>query len=76
MEQPKGHCDVFENQLAVAYRLVLATSRHIGGLMEGAGGFNATDEALQSVQAAAQSIAWEDWIPVEGGAQFAQGDLP
>lgn len=43
--------------------------------MEQAGGYNATDEALQSVQAAAQSIAWEDWIPVEGGAQFAQGNL-
>lgn len=75
MEQPAGHFVVSDHRLTVACRLVLATSRHIGGLMEQAEGYNATTEGLQSVQAAAQSIAWEDWIPVEGGAQFAQGDL-
>ena len=41
--------------------------------MEEPGGYNATPDGLKNVTAAAQSIAWEDWIPVEGGAQFAQG---
>ncbi|KAL0028996.1 hypothetical protein WJX77_010606 [Trebouxia sp. C0004] len=53
-------------------RLVLATSKHIGGVMEGAAAVN-DGRNRQCVERAAQAIAWEDWIPLEGGAQFAQG---
>ena len=54
-------------------RLVLATSKHIGGVMEGAASISEGSDASQCVERAAQGIAWEDWIPLEGGAQFAQG---
>ena len=40
--------------------------------MEGAAGVN-DGLGRQSVERAAQAIAWEDWVPLEGGAQFAQG---
>ncbi|KAL0037105.1 hypothetical protein WJX79_000589 [Trebouxia sp. C0005] len=53
-------------------RLVLATSQHIGGVMEGAAAVN-DGLGRQCVETAAQAIAWEDWVPLEGGAQFAQG---
>ncbi len=53
-------------------RLVLATSKHIGGVMEGAAAVN-DGLGRQCVERAAQGIAWEDWVPLEGGAQFAQG---
>ncbi len=40
--------------------------------MEGAAAVN-DGLGRQCVERAAQAIAWEDWVPLEGGAQFAQG---
>ena len=58
--------------IVYVHRLVLATSKHIGGVMEGAAAVN-DGLGRQCVERAAQAIAWEDWVPLEGGAQFAQG---
>ena len=33
------------------------------------------EQVIQTVEQAAQAIVWEDWVPLEGGAQFAQGLL-
>ena len=49
------------------------TSRHIAGVLEGAVARLADPQVSVTVQQAAQGIAWEDWVPLEGGAQFAQG---
>ncbi len=43
--------------------------------MEGAAAVN-DGLGRQCVERAAQAIAWEDWVPLEGGAQFAQGLVP
>lgn len=43
--------------------------------MEGAAAVN-DGLGRQCVETAAQAIAWEDWVPLEGGAQFAQGLHP
>ncbi len=43
--------------------------------MEGAAAVN-DGLGRQCVERAAQGIAWEDWVPLEGGAQFAQGLHP
>ena len=58
---------------AVACRLVLATSKHIAGLLEGPVARLAEPQVSHQVEQAAQSIAWEDWVPLQGGAQYAQG---
>lgn len=60
-------------QVCGVYRLVLATSRHIAGVLEGPVARLAEPEVTHRVEQAAQGIAWEDWVPLQGGAQYAQG---
>ncbi|KAL3144002.1 hypothetical protein ABBQ32_003810 [Trebouxia sp. C0010 RCD-2024] len=54
-------------------RLVLATSKHIAGVLEGPVARLAQPEVSHRIEQAAQGIAWEDWVPLQGGAQYAQG---
>lgn len=61
------------SECGVHRRLVLVTSKHIAGVLEGAVARLAEPQVINTVQQAAQGIAWEDWVPLEGGAQFAQG---
>ena len=62
-----------QSENGVGCRLVLVTSKHIAGLLEAPMARLNGEQASESVQQAAQAISWEDWGPLEGGAQFAQG---
>ena len=52
------------------------TKKHIAGLLEGPVARLAEPQVSHRVEQAAQGIAWEDWVPLQGGAQYAQGSHP
>ena len=75
-QQACSSVEVSYQHVPLHCRLVLATSKHIAGVLEGPVARLAEPQVIQTVQQAAQGIAWEDWVPLEGGAQFAQGAPP
>lgn len=76
VSEPSAHIDELYRWLkccVVECRLVLATSKHIAGVLEGPVARLAQPEVSHRIEQAAQGIAWEDWVPLQGGAQYAQG---
>ena len=54
-------------------RLLLVQPRHIAGILPVTLETGSMAEAADFVEAAAAAVAWDTWMPLTSGAQFAAG---